>query len=100
MQEQKTHTKTKLDRNGDWDLLLDNCAFLDKQRETYPEFRIFYDFVVQVDNYKEMIPFIKLVQEFKPQIDIKYNLVPSLIGGSQRGIQSQMYMERRSSEHQ
>ena len=31
--------KTRL--NGDWDLLLDNCAFLDKQRETYPEFRIF-----------------------------------------------------------
>ena len=66
--------KTRL--NGDWDLLLDNCAFLDKQRETYPEFRIFYDFVVQVDNYKEMIPFIKLVQErFPNRHKIQFSLI-------------------------
>ena len=66
--------KTRL--NGDWDLLLDNCAFLDKQRETYPEFRIFYDFVVQVDNYKEMIPFIKLVQErFPNKHKIQFSMI-------------------------
>ena len=56
--------KTRL--NGDWDLLLKNCEFLDKQREKYPNFRIFYDFVVQVDNYKEMKPFIQLIQERFP----------------------------------
>ena len=66
--------KTRL--NGDWDLLLENCAFLDKQREKYPYFKIFYDFVVQVDNYKEMKPFIQLIQERFPN---RQNITFSMI---------------------
>lgn len=51
--------KTRL--NGDWDLLLSNCKFLDSKRNEFPNFRISYDFVVQKDNYKEMKQYIELV---------------------------------------
>lgn len=56
--------KTRL--NGDWNLLLSNCEFLDSQQEKYSSFNIIYDFVVQYDNYKEMKQYIELVKERFP----------------------------------
>ena len=56
--------KTRL--NGDWDLLLSNCTFLDSKQAEFPKFRIIYDFVVQYDNYKEMKQYIELVTEMFP----------------------------------
>ena len=57
--------KTRL--NGDWDLLLENCKHLDLQRLSFEKFQIYYDFVVQVDNYKEMKQFIELCRENFPR---------------------------------
>lgn len=66
--------KTRL--NGDWDLLIDNCLFLDKQREQYPNFRISYDFVVQADNYQEMVEYAQLcLDKFPHAQDICFSLV-------------------------
>ena len=66
--------KTRL--NGDWDLLLSNCDFLDKQRDQFPLFRIIYDFVVQYDNYKEMKEYIELIRSrFPNHAEICFSLV-------------------------
>lgn len=66
--------KTRL--NGDWDLLLKNCDYLDIKSGEYKNFRISYDFVVQVDNYHEMPEYIKLVSERYPNAhDINFSLV-------------------------
>lgn len=59
--------KTRL--NGDWDLLISNCKFLDSKREEFPKFNIIYDFVVQYDNYKEMKQYIELVKENFPNYE-------------------------------
>lgn len=66
--------KTRL--NGDWDLLLSNCEFLDKKRVEFPRFRIFYDFVVQHDNYKEMKAYIELIDsKFPNHEEICFSMV-------------------------
>lgn len=59
--------KTRL--NGNWELLLSNCDFLDKKREQYPNFRIYYDFVVQRDNYKEMVQYAEMCLERFPNAE-------------------------------
>jgi sulfatase maturation enzyme AslB (radical SAM superfamily) len=51
---------------GDWDLLLENCRFLDMQSSLFDKFNVGYDFVVQKENYKEMKAFIELVLENFP----------------------------------
>jgi len=56
--------KTRL--NGDWDLLQNNCKFLDSKHVEFPNFRIFYDFVVQQDNYHEMKQYIELIDSSFP----------------------------------
>tara|TARA_B100001778_G_scaffold332742_1_gene339702 strand:- start:2050 stop:3243 length:1194 start_codon:yes stop_codon:yes gene_type:complete len=56
--------KTRL--NGDWELLLNNCKHLDSKRLEFPDFRIFYDYVVQHDNYKEMKAYVELIYDMYP----------------------------------
>lgn len=66
--------KTRI--GGDWKLLLENCKFLDKQVEDFPNFKIAYEFVVQSDNYKEMRRYIKTVKNMFPNADsINFSLV-------------------------
>jgi len=61
---------------GDWDLLIQNCKFLDSQVKDYPEFDIVYDFVVQADNFKEMRKYIKTIDNFFPNAgSINFSLV-------------------------
>lgn len=66
--------KTRL--GGNWDLLLENCKFLDNQVINYPLFDIAYDFVVQKDNYKEMRRYIKTVDNLFPNAgSINFSLI-------------------------
>ena len=66
--------KTRL--NGDWEVLLSNCEFLDKKHVEFPNFRIFYDFVVQHDNYKEMKQYIQLIDsKFPNHNEICFSMV-------------------------
>jgi len=61
---------------GDWELLLENCKFLDKQVEQNPNFYMVYEFVVQVDNYKEMRRYVRLVDNLFPNASsITFSLV-------------------------
>jgi organic radical activating enzyme len=67
-------TKTRI--GGNWDLLLENCKFLDEKYNEYPNFKISYEFVVQVDNYKEMRRYIRLVDKMFPNAaSINFSLV-------------------------
>lgn len=66
--------KTRI--GGNWDLLLENCKFLDLQVENYPQFDIAYDFVVQADNFNEMRRYIKTVDNLFPNAgSINFSLV-------------------------
>lgn len=52
-------SKTRI--GGNWDLLVDNCRFLDKKIIEMKNFSVNYDFVVQADNYKEMPEYIDFI---------------------------------------
>ena len=66
--------KTRI--GGNWELLLENCKFLDSQVLDYPKFDIEYDFVVQQDNYKEMRRYIKIILNNFPNAEtINFSLV-------------------------
>jgi MoaA/NifB/PqqE/SkfB family radical SAM enzyme len=66
--------KTRI--GGNWNLLLENCKFLNSRVDNYPKFDVAYDFVVQVDNYKEMRRYIKLVDKLFPNAgSINFSLV-------------------------
>ena len=66
--------KTRL--GGDWNLLLENCKFLDNQVSLYPNMHIAYDFVVQLDNFKEMRRYIRLIEKQLPNAgSINFSLV-------------------------
>lgn len=52
-------TKTRL--GGNWDVLMDNCKFLNERAKEFKNFKIHFDFVVQQSNYKEMIQYVQLV---------------------------------------
>tara|TARA_R110000851_G_scaffold333415_1_gene512846 strand:+ start:1549 stop:2610 length:1062 start_codon:yes stop_codon:yes gene_type:complete len=45
---------------GKWDLLLNNCTFLNEKTRQFPNFKLDLDFVVQENNYKEMGMFAEL----------------------------------------
>ena len=61
---------------GDWDLLLENCKYLDDQVKHYPNMHIAYDFVVQLDNYHEMRRYIRLIEKQFPNAGtINFSLV-------------------------
>jgi len=63
-------------KGGDWNLLLENCKFLDQKIKDYPLFDIAYDFVVQTDNYKEMKRYIKIVNKLFPNAgSINFSLI-------------------------
>lgn len=67
-------SKTRL--GGDWNLLLENCKFLDNQVSLYPNMHIAYDFVVQLDNFKEMRRYIRLIEKQLPNAgSINFSLV-------------------------
>ena len=66
--------KTRL--GGKWDLLLSNCDFLNDKQNHYNEFKIHYDFVVQVTNYKEMPTYIELIaNRYNNASTINFSLV-------------------------
>jgi organic radical activating enzyme len=66
--------KTRL--GGDWDLLIENCKYLDNKVLEYPNFKIAYDFVVQSDNYTEMRRYIRLIENQLPNAEsINFSLV-------------------------
>ena len=61
---------------GNWDLLLENCKFLDTKTLEYPNFNMAYEFVVQVDNYKEMRRYAKtIINNFPNAGSINFSLV-------------------------
>ena len=63
------HTYENVTRlNGNWDVLLENCAYLDEMNIAHPNFVVDYDFVVQQDNYTEMAQFIRLVIDKFPHM--------------------------------
>lgn len=66
--------KTRL--GGDWDLLLENCDFLNEKQKDFKKFWIHYDFVVQSDNYKEMPLYTELILDrYDQAADINFSLV-------------------------
>jgi len=66
--------KTRL--GGDWNLLLENCKFLDEQVTSYPKLDIAYDFVVQTDNFHEMRKYVRLIEKQFPNAgSINFSLV-------------------------
>lgn len=66
--------KTRL--GGNWDLLLENCDFLNDKHNDYNKFDIHYDFVVQVTNYKEMPTYIELItNRYNNVATINFSLV-------------------------
>lgn len=61
---------------GNWNLLLENCKFLDTKTLEYPNFNMAYEFVVQVDNYKEMRRYAKtIINNFPNAGSINFSLV-------------------------
>jgi sulfatase maturation enzyme AslB (radical SAM superfamily) len=56
--------KTRI--GGLWDVLVDNCKFLDTKTKELEHFTINYDFVVQYDNYREMPDYIEFISETFP----------------------------------
>lgn len=61
---------------GDWNLLIENCKYLDKKSLDYDNFNICYDFVVQYDNYKEMRKYIRLIDKQFPNAEsINFSLI-------------------------
>lgn len=56
---EKTYNITR--RGGNWEQLLENCKFLNKEVKNHPFLRIHTDFVVQDLNYKEMTDYAKMV---------------------------------------
>lgn len=54
-------TKTRL--GGNWNVLMNNCKFLNEKAKEFKNFKIHFDFVVQQTNYKEMRQFIEMVLE-------------------------------------
>ena len=66
--------KTRL--GGNWELLLENCDFLNDKHNDYNKFDIHYDFVVQVTNYKEMPTYIDLIlNRYNNAATISFSLV-------------------------
>jgi len=66
--------KTRL--GGNWNLLLQNCDFLNEQQDEFHKFKIYYDFVVQSDNYEEMPHFVNLIRSrYSNAYGISFNLV-------------------------
>lgn len=57
-------TKTRI--GGNWNMLIENCTFLDNKTAQMDNFSINYDFVVQQDNYKEMPEYIKFIDKHFP----------------------------------
>jgi len=53
--------KTRL--GGNWELLIENCRYLNERSKEFSNFNIHFDFVVQKDNYKEMKTYIELILE-------------------------------------
>lgn len=51
--------KTRL--GGNWDLLLENCDFLNERSKEHERFELHFDFVVQQCNYQEMATYAKLI---------------------------------------
>ena len=61
---------------GKWDLLLENCDFLNERSKEHGRMKISYDYVVQADNYHEMPRFIDLIRSRYDNANlIKFNLV-------------------------
>ena len=52
-------TKTRV--GGNWDILLENCKFLNERSKEFKNFKLHFDFVVQYDNYHEMKDYVKLI---------------------------------------
>lgn len=53
--------KTRL--GGHWDLLVENCRYLNERSVEFPNFKLNYDFVVQQCNYHEMEQFAEFCLE-------------------------------------
>ena len=66
--------ENKTRRGGHWDVLLENCDYLDANA---PErARISYDFVVQTANYKEMPAYIEIIKSRYPNaVGINFSLI-------------------------
>lgn len=61
---------------GHWDVLLQNCDFLNQKHNEFPNFKIAYDFVVQSENYAEMPRFVDLIKSrYNNAASIGFNLV-------------------------
>lgn len=52
-------TETRL--GGNWDVLMDNCKFLNERAKEFKNFKIHFDFVVQQSNYKEMKTYVEFI---------------------------------------
>jgi molybdenum cofactor biosynthesis enzyme MoaA len=52
-------TKTRL--GGNWNVLMNNCKFLNERAKEFKNFKIHFDFVVQQSNYKEMKQYVQLI---------------------------------------
>jgi hypothetical protein len=67
-------TKTRL--GGKWDVLMENCKFLNDRVPELEKFHLHFDFVVQYDNYLEMKDYIELVlTKFPNASSIHFNKV-------------------------
>ena len=90
--------KTRL--GGNWDLLLENCDFLNDKQDHYNKFEIHYDFVVQVTNYKEMPTYIELiVDRYNNANTINFSLVTDWGTWSPEEYEQQCIWKNTHSEH-
>lgn len=48
---------------GVWEVLVENCKFLNERSKEYSNFNLHFDFVVQLDNYKEMKEYVKFIND-------------------------------------
>jgi MoaA/NifB/PqqE/SkfB family radical SAM enzyme len=71
------HTYENVTRlGGKWDLLLENCDFLNARQIEYPNMKLSYDFVVQNDNFREMPAFVDLIRSrYNNATSLSFNLV-------------------------
>jgi len=71
------HTYENVTRiGGKWDLLLENCDFLNARQSERPNMKLSYDFVVQNDNFREMPAFVDLIRSrYNNATSISFNLV-------------------------
>ena len=68
--------ENKVRLNGNWDLLLENCKYLDSQVPDSKQLKVMFDFVVQYDNYKEMKDYVTLcLNTFKNIYRIHISLI-------------------------